>query len=326
MSYDEILNFIQHHMRMSHVYHPVMLKSLLESNGSLTSEEIAKAILVLDESQVDYYKKITNTMVGRVLRNHGFVQKEKEIYSIVGFQNLTEQEIQTLIALCKTKIDEYSKKRGERIWQHRKLSSGLISGTVRYGVLKRAGTRCELCGVSNEIKALEVDHIIPRNKGGSDDISNLQALCYSCNAMKRDRDDTDFTKVRESYNKRNDGCMFCDISKERVIHENELAYAIKDGFPVTDSHTLIIPKRHVKDYFGLFTSEVNACNQLIQKLKNEIEAEDKSVAGFNIGMNNGESAGQTIFHAHIHLIPRRNGDVDNPRGGVRHLIPGKGSY
>ena len=162
--------------------------------------------------------------------------------------------------------------------------------------------------------------------GGSDDLSNFQALCYSCNAMKRDRDDTDFRGLKDSYAHREDGCLFCEIDKKRVVVENELAYAIRDGFPVTESHTLIIPKRHVHDYFGLGQSEVNATNQLITSVKDEIEKTDKLVNGFNIGMNSGQSAGQTIFHCHIHLIPRRDGDVENPRGGVRHTIPGKGAY
>jgi len=121
-------------------------------------------------------------------------------------------------------------------------------------------------------------------------------------------------------------CLFCDIPTERVIADNELAYAIRDGFPVTPMHTLVIPKRHVDTYFDLREDEVLACNRLIQELRAAISAEDATVDAFNIGMNAGESAGQTIFHCHIHLIPRRKGDVENPRGGVRHLIPGKGFY
>jgi diadenosine tetraphosphate (Ap4A) HIT family hydrolase len=111
-----------------------------------------------------------------------------------------------------------------------------------------------------------------------------------------------------------------------VIAENRLAYAIRDGFPVTPLHTLIIPKRHVPDYFGLTRPEVNACHLLIDQLRADIERADTMVTGFNIGMNAGEAAGQTIFHCHIHLIPRRPGDTPSPRGGVRHVIPGKGSY
>lgn len=113
---------------------------------------------------------------------------------------------------------------------------------------------------------------------------------------------------------------------ERVVTSNALAYAVRDGFPVTEAHTLVIPKRHVEDYFGLSDEEVMACNQLLKELRLSILTQDQLVDGFNIGMNAGAVAGQTIFHCHIHLIPRRKGDVDNPRGGVRHTIPGKGFY
>jgi ATP adenylyltransferase len=121
-------------------------------------------------------------------------------------------------------------------------------------------------------------------------------------------------------------CLFCGIDPKRFIAENELAVAIQDGFPVTPLHTLIIPKRHVLDYFGLSEEEVRACHSLTSLMKDRLVSEDKSVAGFNIGINCGEVAGQTIFHCHIHLIPRRQGDAENPRGGVRHVIPGKGYY
>jgi len=89
---------------------------------------------------------------------------------------------------------------------------------------------------------------------------------------------------------------------------------------------LIVPKRHVAVYFDLVQAEINACNQLINKIKKEIDIKDKRVLGYNIGINNGETASQTIFHCHIHLIPRRHNDVKNPKGGVRHIIPEKGFY
>ena len=128
-------------------------------------------------------------------------------------------------------------------------------------------------------------------------------------------------------NKFNDeDCLFRSIPPVRIVLENELAYAVRDGYPVTEMHSLIIPKRHIQDYFDLTTEELIACDQLIRSLKDEISNSDNSVNGFNIGMNSGETAGQTIFHCHIHLIPRRTGDVDNPRGGVRNVIPGMGNY
>ncbi len=121
-------------------------------------------------------------------------------------------------------------------------------------------------------------------------------------------------------------CLFCNIPLERVINENELAYVIYDGFPVTDHHMLIIPKRHASNYFDLTEEEIAACNELLRACKSDIENTDKLVDGFNIGMNCGKSAGQTIFHCHTHLIPRRTGDLDNPKGGVRGVIPDKQQY
>jgi diadenosine tetraphosphate (Ap4A) HIT family hydrolase/5-methylcytosine-specific restriction endonuclease McrA len=321
-----LADFIQHRMRMSHVYQPVMLIQLLKNGGVASTEEIARALLAQDQSQIEYYQAITRDMVGAVLRRRGLVSKEGKVYRLIGWEKLRGDETQELIDLCQRRLESYLAKRGDRIFEHRRKSAGYVSGTLRYEVLKRAGFHCELCGISAENKALEVDHIVPRNHEGTDDLSNLQALCYSCNAMKRDRDATDFRAVRASYVHRADGCTFCAIPSERVVEENELACAIRDGFPVTPGHTLIIPKRHAPDYFSLHQSEINACNGLLKLMRGKILSDDAAVTGFNIGVNNGEDAGQTIFHCHIHLIPRRKGDVERPRGGVRHLIPGKGEY
>lgn len=326
MLFDEIYAFVSKQMRMSHIYQPVMLMTLLRNGGRCSTEEIARAILSHDQSQVEYYQGITREMVGKVLIRRGLVSRDKQSYTLAGYEALTQAQIQTLLKTCEDKLEQYISQRGKSIWQHRRLSSGYISGTLRYEVLKRAAFHCELCGISADLKALEVDHITPRNKGGSDEMENLQALCYSCNAMKRDRDDTDFRQVRESYTHREPGCLFCELPKEKIILENNLAYAIHDGFPVTRLHTLVIPRRHVPDYFSLSRPELNACDQLLKAARAQILESDSSITGFNIGMNAGKDAGQTIFHCHIHIIPRRQGDVENPRGGVRHLIPGKGDY
>jgi len=120
-------------------------------------------------------------------------------------------------------------------------------------------------------------------------------------------------------------CVFCNPTR-KLIEENELAFAIEDNFPVTKDHHLVIPKRHIDDYFNLEQSEINSINKILFSLKDKLQNKDKKITGFNIGINSGESAGQTIFHCHIHLIPRRVGDVKNPRGGVRGVIPGKQTY
>ena len=124
----------------------------------------------------------------------------------------------------------------------------------------------------------------------------------------------------------NNPCLFCNIKARGLTEENELAYASYDSYPVSEQHCLIIPKRHVKNYFDLTDEEIIACNQLIKKIREKIEIKDKTVKGFNIGTNIEKVAGQSIMHCHIHLIPRRNGDVKNPQGGVRSVIPLKQHY
>ena len=138
-----------------------------------------------------------------------------------------------------------------------------------------------------------------------------------------------FKELEKQYQHREKNCLFCNIQTnetKRIVEENTLAYVVLDAFAITANHSLIIPKRHVKDYFELTQAEINAVNQLIQSQKLKIDKKDKSVSGYNIGVNCGEAAGQTIFHCHIHLIPRRKDDVESPRGGIRNIIPGKGSY
>ena len=317
-------------MRMSQVYQPVMLMELLRGQGKASVRQIAQAILNKDPTQIDYFSEVVKNMVGKVLtKNRSITEKHGDQYALCGADELTPTEVDTLLALCERKITEFELKRGETVWDHRRRGHRPISGSVRYEVLKRAAFRCELCGVSAEEKGLEGDHIHPKSLGGKDDLSNYQALCFSCNAAKRNTDSTDFRALKTTYEHRAEDCLFCDIQtidRKRIVAENSLAYAIHDGFPVTPGHTLVIPKRHVVDYFGLTQAEVNAVNRILTERKAQLQAADTTIVGFNIGMNCGESAGQTVFHCHIHLIPRRTGDVEKPRGGVRHVIPGKGAY
>jgi len=329
-TFNKLHTFITSDMKMSHVYQPVMLLELLRSGGFASVPQVAKAILDQDPTQIEYFSNIVKNMVGKVLtQNRGITEKMGDLYYLVGADSLTKDQIAKLEALCIQKIADFEASRNGSHWEHRKRGYRAISGSIRYEVLKRAKFRCELCGISADQKGLEVDHIHPKSLGGKDDLSNYQALCYSCNAAKRNTDDEDFRTNRDFFSARLDGCLFCELQtmgRDRIVSENHLAFAIRDGFPVTEGHSLFIPKRHVMDYFGLTRAEVNAINQLMAEQKKALQNADSTITGFNIGMNCGESAGQTIFHCHVHLIPRRVGDVEKPRGGVRHLIPGKGHY
>jgi ATP adenylyltransferase len=121
-------------------------------------------------------------------------------------------------------------------------------------------------------------------------------------------------------------CIFCGIQEERVVSETSLFIVVRDLFPVSHLHTLIIPKRHVETYFDLDTKELSELNDVLQQQRVDILRNDNTVSGFNIGINVGEDAGQTISHCHVHLIPRRKGDTPNPQGGVRGVIAGKQKY
>lgn len=326
----DLEDFITNKMKMSHIYQPVMLSVLLKEGGEATLEQIAQALLSYDVSQIEYYALRTKKMVGDVLTRNGIVVPVKKGRSIIGYRLVDDSQSMakraSLIEMCDEQVAEYISKRGGAIWGHRSLSEGYISGSIRYEVLKRAGRRCELCGGHEEQVALHIDHIIPRSKGGSDDISNFQALCVSCNTSKRDRDATDFRHVLNSYHDRREGCLFCEIGAGRLVSENELCIAVRDAYPVTVGHTLVIPKRHVADYFDLYQPERNAIDAMLQEQRALLLSGDNSVTGFNVGINAGASAGQTIFHVHVHLIPRRDGDVAEPRGGVRGVIPVKQRY
>lgn len=121
-------------------------------------------------------------------------------------------------------------------------------------------------------------------------------------------------------------CIFCNKSKLNIIFEDETFYVIRDAYPVTKDHTLIILNEHDKTYFDLEDKDIVQLNNIIKSQKKSLMDEDNSITGFNIGINQGESAGQTVMHLHIHLIPRRNGDVTDPRGGVRGVISSKQKY
>lgn len=122
----------------------------------------------------------------------------------------------------------------------------------------------------------------------------------------------------------NKPCPFCNLEREKIL-ETEMSFAIYDGFPVNEGHALIIPKRHTDNYFDLSLEEQKDCIELLNRVKGIVQ-EKYNPDGFNVGININEAAGQTVPHVHVHLIPRYEGDVEEPRGGVRGVVPGKRNY
>ena len=124
-----------------------------------------------------------------------------------------------------------------------------------------------------------------------------------------------------------DDCIFCNKTNCKVISETKNFFIIRDtANPVTKHHTLIISNRHVADFFDLTKNEMNDLDEILKSQKEELKKIDDDISGFNVGVNIGKDAGQSIMHCHIHLIPRKKGDVKDPRGGVRGVIPEKQKY
>ena len=121
-------------------------------------------------------------------------------------------------------------------------------------------------------------------------------------------------------------CLFCNKKKQKIIYSNKFIYVVRDSFPVTKYHSLIIPHRHVSNFFDLNNDELKSLSKILKKERQSLLNLDKKITAFNIGANVGKEAGQSIMHCHIHLIPRRKGDIENPRGGVRGVIPSKQKY
>lgn len=226
--------------------------------------------------------------------------------------------------ICEAKMQEYIESRGLAIWDYRLLNDSPVPDSLRYVVLKEAKGRCALCGATKDERPLDVDHIKPKSKGGKTVYENLQVLCSKCNRSKRNKDDTNLKSLIEK--EFDHDCVFCNLSKEEYLIESDHAFAKLDRYPVTEGHTLFIPKRHFADYFDITEVEQKDISNLIGTRRKQLLAQDHSIEGFNIGVNSGKVAGQTIFHCHIHLIPRRKGDLDDPRGGVRGVIPSKMKY
>ena len=320
MNFTSLKDFLLTKMSMSHIYQPVLIRALIDAGGSATVRQLAHEFLGLDESQLIYYERKIRKMPAKVLRKRRVIAQKGNLVSLT-VPRLTLQQRAELKKICDQRLQDYIVRNGISIWDYRLIDNQGVNDDLRFRVLREARGRCALCGASNKDTPLHIDHIIPRNKGGETIYENLQALCQKCNCTKRDRDTTDFRSYGEGV--RPAGIPF--FRKPRLC-ENRLAFAVLDGHPVTKGHTLICPKRSFAELFEASEAELKAVWELAKRRKRQLTQADSRITGFNFGVNSGASAGQTIFHCHFHLIPRRNGDMADPTGGVRGVIPEKMNY
>lgn len=194
MTFDDLLKFVESELRMSHVYQPLLISFLVESGGAATVRQLAQEFALADEASVLHYEKRIKEMPVPVLAKRGVISKRAELIELQ-VDKLTYVQSSQIRAACEKRIADFLEKRGIEIWSGL-LELDPVPSTVRYDVLKR-DRKCVLCGAAPEVDSavrLHVDHIVPRSKGGSNDMSNLQVLCAECNLGKSNHDDTAFVE------------------------------------------------------------------------------------------------------------------------------------
>lgn len=189
MKFEDLEEFITERMRMSHVYQPLLIRLLLEAGGKATVRQLARGFASEDAAQISYYEARIKQMPIPVLKRHGVVTKDADVVAL-DIGRLSFEESVILQAECNRRIAAFLTERGQSAWTGM-IEATPVADSVRFDVLKR-DRRCQLCGAASADDVLEVDHIVPRSKGGSNDPSNLQVLCRTCNRGKSNRDDESF--------------------------------------------------------------------------------------------------------------------------------------
>lgn len=328
--YEILKQFICSDMHMTHMYQPAVLRALLQNGGRGSVKQIAHALMPkYDCEGVEYYiGRAEANPLDKLIKHKMIEKKQNKTYSLIDHSTMSEGEIEELAQLCCIVIKNYIDSNGFKIWEKtgkrdKRVDSNIPEFT-RNTALHHAGGRCAECGVDAGENELRICYIAGAEAGNS--LNNLQALCPLCYYGKDRLSERGLHEVPIVYAVREYGCNFCTVPHTDITGENDLAIAFRDSYPVTKHHTLIVPKRHVPDYFNLKKTEHDQVHELLQQQHAELRRMDNSITGFNVGINAGKSAGQSVFHCHIHLIPRRDDDTPNPHGGVRGVIPGRQAY
>ena len=194
MNSAELQDFVDNRMRMSHVYQPLVIRCLLDAGGQATLRQLAIEFAKEDEAQLRDYEKRIKGMPLRVLKRHGVVEYEDGVAKLAVTKPAFKEKA-GIRAACERKIGEFLSSRGLSTWDYSLLNFDPVGDSLRYQILKRDRV-CQLCGATREQARLEVDHIVPRSKGGTNDPDNLQVLCARCNRGKSNRDSTDLRDPR----------------------------------------------------------------------------------------------------------------------------------
>ena len=277
----ELVDFIEKKMRMSHIYQPLLIQSLVESGGQATLRELAVKFLSEEEAEIQEMMKTIKKMPVHVLSAKNKSRKKPIVEEKDGVVRLLAKpadlkERAEILGACAQRLHDYVAKRGEGIWDHKWLDSP-TGGSMRFKVLEAGGRRCALCGITSKDRALDVDHIVPHSKGGPSTFENLQILCSKCNRAKGNRSQTDFRAAEPNAPGYAD-CKLCKLPPLADFpSENDLARAVWATTEGTKA-IHILPKRHVTRYLDLTSHEVLAMHDLLRIALPSISKYEKSVS------------------------------------------------
>ena len=249
---------------MSQIYQPQLIQSLVESGGQATLRELAVKFLTEEEAEIREMMKTIKKMPVHVLsaknksRKKPIVEEEDGVVRLL-VKPADLKERSEILGACAQRMHEYVAKRGEGIWNHKWLDSP-TGGAMRLRVLEEGGRRCAICGATHKDRLLDVDHIIPRSKGGPSTFENLQVLCSKCNRAKGNRSERDFRVAEPELNDLD--CVACELpTLTDFPAENQLARAVWHDSH-SGRHLCILPKRHVTAFVELTSHEILAMHDI----------------------------------------------------------------
>ena len=282
MKYESLEKFIKVDMKMTHIYQPIMIKTLLESkDNKANKEEIARQFLGIDRAQIEYYKKIVGRWPHTTLKNHNIIEynKKGQEYTLL-LDDITNEQRERLMELCDLRLKEFIDK-DPAIRRLRELDKRSMSGSIRYDILAKSKGVCVACGVSSLKESIHIDHIIPINAGGKDHPDNMQALCYKCNTQKRDRDDTNFMLWHKRLQFRKPKCDMCTTDVKYDI-ENNLAYCVLSK---ADKPSIVAPKRHVGSFLEMIEAERSLCITLVDRAVNYLKVHNNEIKDVEVAFD-----------------------------------------
>ena len=297
MDYEEMADFIKNRMRMTSIYQPVMIATLLRAGNTASLDDVAWGFVNADPTLLEYYRKVTRRWPHITLKKHGIISYRKGVYTLM-LEGATTRQKERLVELCGLRLREFVD-RDPRVKYARQLDDGPIPGSLAYDVIAESRGVCVGCGAKSSEARLHVDHIVPRSHGGKTEPGNLQALCEQCNTRKRDRDETNFVKWHKRLQYRRPKCPLC--SPADTIMENGLACSVRSQNSGT-AEWLVLPKRHVGTLVDMIPAERSLCFDLMYKMMEKMY-HDAGPAGVDVRLEPASDA-HTADHYSIKVTLR----------------------